>query len=273
MRLPCVPIFWAVTTRPVGVGAHAEPLDAVTTDGQFEVQRHLRVQERARDEDVEERINDLNFGEEIVSSTDLEHAAKNIDFSLLNSHLLEGASDSTITNTMKRPAEKFDLNSIPPEGMSDTSNTYEGPAEKFDLKSIPLEGMSDTSNTYEGPAEKFDLNSIPFEGVSSFTITNTLKRPAEMLEPENKIAKIRKIVVNDFLAKANDAQLLNMETKEGEKPKMPFIDVMSLLKRKIGPRSLKKRTSTFSRIISTPRMFSIYMGLSLQETPFSNSHS
>ncbi|UIZ28429.1 hypothetical protein KXD40_004632 [Peronospora effusa] len=80
---------------------------------------------------------------------------------------------------MKRPAEKFDLNSIPLEGMSITSNTYEGPAEKIDLNSIPLEGMSDTSNTYE----------------------------------------------------ANDAQLLNMETKEGEKPKMPFIDVMSLFKK------------------------------------------
>ncbi|CAH0485039.1 unnamed protein product [Peronospora farinosa] len=65
MHLPCVLIFFAVATRPVGVGAHV-------TDDQFEVVRHLRVQERAHGKDKEERMNSLNLGgEEEISTSNL----------------------------------------------------------------------------------------------------------------------------------------------------------------------------------------------------------
>ncbi|CAH0491729.1 unnamed protein product [Peronospora farinosa] len=65
MHLPCVLIFFAVATRPVGVGAHV-------TDDQYEVVRHLRVQERAHGKDKDERMNNLNLsGEEEISTSNL----------------------------------------------------------------------------------------------------------------------------------------------------------------------------------------------------------
>ncbi|CAI5709371.1 unnamed protein product [Peronospora farinosa] len=100
MRLPCIPIFFAVATRPMGVSAHAES-DAVTTDGHYEVQRQLRVQERGHGEDVEERMIGLNFGEEFMN------AAEETESTILNSAPLEGESVITYVrpDTLKRQSD------------------------------------------------------------------------------------------------------------------------------------------------------------------------
>ncbi|RMX66504.1 hypothetical protein DD238_003028 [Peronospora effusa] len=109
MRLPCVLILFASATRPVGVGAHVEPSDVVTSDGRFEVQRHLRVQEGAHGDDVDERTNSFNFGEEVISSAEkLEPTTSNSiprdsapdTFKRLAESLLEGPSDSTIKSLL-----------------------------------------------------------------------------------------------------------------------------------------------------------------------------
>ncbi|RMX66840.1 hypothetical protein DD238_004074 [Peronospora effusa] len=84
----------------MGVGAHAEP-DAVTTDGHYEVQRQLRVQEREHGEDVEERMDGLNFGEGFMN------AAEESESMILNSAPLEGESVITYVrpDTLKRHAD------------------------------------------------------------------------------------------------------------------------------------------------------------------------
>ncbi|CAI5729779.1 unnamed protein product [Peronospora effusa] len=165
MRLPCVLILFASATRPVGVGAHVEPSDVVTSDGRFEVQRHLRVQEGAHGDDVDERTNSFNFGEEVISS-----------------------------------AEKLEPT---------TSN------------SIPRDSAPDT---FKRLAESL------LEGPSDSTIKSTLKRTAEMVAPEDRPAKFRETVENEFLTEARNAKSLNMDTKKGEEPQKPFSFVMEKFK-------------------------------------------
>ena len=76
MRLPCVLIFLAVAICPAGVCAHAQTSDIVIRDGQSKFQRHLRVQERAYGEDVEERTFNPNAILEDVPSQLVESVKK-----------------------------------------------------------------------------------------------------------------------------------------------------------------------------------------------------
>ncbi|CAH0493836.1 unnamed protein product [Peronospora farinosa] len=127
MRLPCVPILFAVATRPVAVGAHAEPSDIVTSDGQFEVQRHLRVQERAHDKDDYERTSPLV--EEIISS------AEKIEPAITISHPLESASDTS--NTLKRPADILESENRPAKIRKTMVNDFLAKANKEKSLTMP----------------------------------------------------------------------------------------------------------------------------------------
>ncbi|CAI5729851.1 hypothetical protein KXD40_009352 [Peronospora effusa] len=131
MHLPCVLILFAAVTRPEGVGAHVEPSDVVTSDGQVDFQRHLRVQKRAHGKDKEERMNSLNFGEKFISSNALEHAAEEFGIPILNSKPLDGASDTL--NTVKRPADILE----PEKRLAKKPfNTFKRPADRLPEKNI-----------------------------------------------------------------------------------------------------------------------------------------
>ncbi|CAH0485044.1 unnamed protein product [Peronospora farinosa] len=95
MHLPCVLILFAAVTRPVGVGAHVEPSDVVTSDGQVEVVRQLRVQEQTHSEDAEERMNSFNLGGEEVTSYILSEASTSTS-NLAASHEMAGANIANI---------------------------------------------------------------------------------------------------------------------------------------------------------------------------------
>ena len=106
MRLPCIPLFLAVAIRPVNVGAHIEASDIVTTTGESEVQRHLRVQERTHENDDDRGIFTID---EIKILKFLEDVMGSFDDMVLKSRLPDGASATTITsfNTRKRKADQM----------------------------------------------------------------------------------------------------------------------------------------------------------------------
>ncbi|UIZ28594.1 hypothetical protein KXD40_009346 [Peronospora effusa] len=118
MHLPCVLILFAAVTRPDGVGAHAEPSDIVTSDSQVEVQRRLRVQERAHGKDKEERMNSFNLGgEEEMSTLNFHNLVEKYRMEIPNFDLYKPSSTDIFLDKLLKlqnanPRLKYAFNSV-----------------------------------------------------------------------------------------------------------------------------------------------------------------
>ena len=161
MRVSCISLFLAVGARPVGVFAHVEPLDIAATDGQIEVQRHLRVQELTLDEDAEDRMAGFDMIEKVAEKLGQSSAGivkHPLDISKLRqlvSDFLVKAADLQISN---EEALKFYQDSV------SQFETVLSTIDKDDLPFILKQANNLFAEGKTSPIDVFKLYGLNFAG-------------------------------------------------------------------------------------------------------------